>query len=193
MRRLHYNQNCGPIVFLLVVAFGLVAGLTTHLADADDKPYDTKTYNNEKKQKIHITADKLVSDNKANYAEFIGNVRANQGETTITSDRLKIFYKKDLDNQETPSVGEESIKKIVANGNVRIKFDNKVAITQQAVYNTATRVIVLSGADSKILSGNDYISGEKITLYRTDGRINVESGNEKRVEAVFYGAEKVIN
>jgi lipopolysaccharide export system protein LptA len=193
MRRLQYNQNCGPIVFLLVVAFWLVAGLTTHLADADDKPYDTTTYKNEKKQKIHITADKLVSDNEANYVEFIGNVKAIQAETIITADRLKIFYKKDLDNQKPPPVGEESIKKIVANGNVRIKFDNKVAITQQAVYNTQTRVIVLSGADSKILSGNDYISGEKITLYRTDGRINVESGNEKRVEAVFYGAEKGIN
>ena len=49
MRRLQYNQNCGPIVFLLVVSFWLVAGLTTHLADADDKPYDTTTYKNEKK------------------------------------------------------------------------------------------------------------------------------------------------
>jgi lipopolysaccharide export system protein LptA len=51
-------------------------------------------------------------------------------------------------------------------------------------------VLVLSGNNSKIISENDSISGEKITFYRTDGRINVESGNKKRVEAVFYSGQK---
>jgi len=48
----------------------------------------------------------------------------------------------------------------------------------------------LSGNNSKIVSGNNSISGEKITLYRTTGRINVESSGGKRVEAVFYSGEK---
>lgn len=141
---------------------------------------------------IHITSDKLIADNKTGYAEFIGNVKATQDDTVITSDQLKIFYKKNMADKGPLSVSEESIHKIVAEGNVEIKFDNRVATAHQAVYNTETMVLVLSGNNSKIISENDSISGEKITFYRTDGRITVEGGNRKRVEAVFYSGQKGI-
>ena len=95
-----------------------------------------------------------------------------------------------MDNKKNPLAGDESINKIVADGNVQIKFDNRVAVTQQAVYITETRVLVLSGADSKVISGNNSISGKKITVYRTDGRIQVEGDKEERVEAVLYPGEK---
>jgi lipopolysaccharide export system protein LptA len=158
-----------------------------HAGDISDNP-DTKGRNNN--EKIYITADKLISDNKAGYAEFIGNVRAKQDETVIMADSLKIFFKKHLADKNKPAIGQESIHQIVANGNVKIKFDNRVAESRQAVYNTETGVLVLSGAGSKITSGNDTISGEKITFYRTDGRIAVEGGQKERVEAVFYAGEK---
>ena len=106
------------------------------------------------------------------------------------SKKSKIFYKKHLADKNKPVIGRESIHQIVAKGNVKIKFDNRVAESQQAVYNTETNVIVLSGSDSKIISENDTISGEKITFYRTDGRIAVEGGRQERVEAVVYAGEK---
>jgi len=159
-------------------------------ANESDKPKNKSLGEND--GAIHITSDKLISDNKAGYAEFIGNVKAIQGNTVITSDKLNIFYKKNIANKGSISVNEESIHKIVAKGNVEIKFDNRVATAQQAVYNTETMVLVLSGKNSKIISEKDSISGEKITFYRIDGRINVESGNKKRVEAVFYSGQKGI-
>jgi lipopolysaccharide export system protein LptA len=152
---------------------------SAHADDISDNP-DTKGRKNN--EKIYITADKLISDNKAGYAEFIGNV--------ITAERIKIFFKKHLADKNKPVIGQESIHQIVANGNVKIKFDNRVAESQQAVYNTEKRMLVLSGANSKIISGNDTITGEKITFYRTDGRIAVEGGRKERVEAVFYAGEK---
>jgi len=190
MKALDFKQFLSRIFLFFPTVFMLAAFLAAHSGYAGDKPLDTDTHNRTKNKKIHITADKLISDNKANHAEFIGNVRATQEETVITADRLKIFFKRNPGNKDTPSVTRESIKKIVANGNVKINFDNRVAVTQQAVYNIETEVLVLSGDNSMIISGNDSISGEKITLYRTEGRINVESGSEKRVEAVFYSGEK---
>lgn len=170
--------------------FLLLAGMLLSLAYADEQPSNPKTTGTGKNMPIHITADRLISDKNAGYAEFIGNVKAVQEETVITADRLKIFLKKNLDNKDPLSVNEESIHEIVARGNVKIKFDNRLAVTEQAVYNTDTMVLVLTGDNSKIVSENDSISGEKITFYRTDGRINVESGNKKRVEAVFYSREQ---
>lgn len=193
MRRLRYNQSSNQILFYWITAFTLVAVLMISFVYAEDKPNFTDTNKNKKNEKIHITADKLISDHEAKYTEFIGNVRATQRDTVITADKLKIFLNRDMDNKKNPLAGDESIKKIVANGNVQIKFDNRVAVTQQAVYITETRVLVLSGADSKVISGNNSISGEKITVYRTDGRIQVESGKGERVEAVLYTGEKGIN
>lgn len=191
MRILDSNQNLCRILLFFATAFMLLAGLiATPSGNADEKRHDTDTRNLAKDQKIHITADKLISDNNANYAEFIGNVRATQEETVITADKLKIFFKKKPQNKKSPTVGTESINKIIASGNVKINFDNRVAVTPQALYNTETEVLVLSGDNSRIISGNDSISGEKITLYRTTGRITVESSGEKRVEAVFYSGEK---
>ncbi len=193
MRRLLYNQSGNQILFYWITAFTLFAVLMNSFVYAEDKPNFTDTHKNKKNEKIHITADKLISDHEAKYTEFIGNVRATQRDTVITADKLKIFLKRDMDNKKNPVAGDESIKKIVANGNVQIKFDNRVAVTQQAVYITETRVLVLSGADSKVISGNNSISGEKITVYRTDGRIQVESDKGERVEAVLYTGEKGIN
>jgi len=139
----------------------------------------------ESEKKIHITADRLIAEGNSNNAEFIGNVRAVQEKTVITSNKLKIFYKKDSPGIENNPKGEESIKEIIATGNVKILFDDKIAETEQAVYTAETRILVLNGHNSKITSGNNTISGSKITFFRDDGRINVEGGGKNRVEASF--------
>ncbi len=186
----HFNQQYFKALRYWAVFLSLIFCLVIHMAYANDTARNPKQKSPGKNEAIHITSDRLAADNKAGYAEFIGNVKATQGDTVITSDKLKIFYKKNIANKGPLSVNEESIHKIVADGNVEIKFDNRVATAHQAVYNTETMVLVLSGNNSKIISDKDSISGEKITFYRTDGRINVESGNKKRVEAVFYSGEK---
>ncbi len=186
----HFNQQYFKALRYWAVFLSLIFCLVIHMAYANDTTRNPKQKSPGKNEAIHITSDRLAADNKAGYAEFIGNVKATQGDTVITSDKLKIFYKKNIANKGPLSVNEESIHKIVADGNVEIKFDNRVATAHQAVYNTETMVLVLSGNNSKIISDKDSISGEKITFYRTDGRINVESGNKKRVEAVFYSGKK---
>ena len=173
------------ILSVLTAAFIIIAGFMVSFAFAEGE--DLK-----ENKKIHITSDRLIADNEAMLAEFIGNVVAIRGTDVITADRLKIFYKKGVDKKEKPAAGEEMIKKIVANGNVVIKFDDKVARAQQAVYTAETGIIVLTGPNSKVTSGNNFISGEKITMYRSDDRMIVESGKEKRVEAVFYSKDNNI-
>jgi lipopolysaccharide export system protein LptA len=58
-----------------------------------------------------------------------------------------------------------------------------------AEYTPATKVVVLSGPGSKVTSGNNYVSGEKITFYVNEDRVIVERSKEKQVEAVFYSGE----
>lgn len=145
----------------------------------------------ESAEKIHITADSLVSDSNAKFAEFIGNVEAIQGEFVINSDRLKIFYKGDVKDKKTSGTSE-SIEKIIANGNVKIKSKDMSAVSQQAEYNTDTLILVLIGEDSKVFDKKNFITGSKITLYRGEGKTKVEGDKNKRVTAVFYPKEKPV-
>jgi lipopolysaccharide export system protein LptA len=141
---------------------------------------------------IRITAERLVTDSKESSAEFSGHVRAIQGNTVITAQRLKIYYQSGGDADQ-PVAGSESLKKIIASGDVEIKFDNRVAVTQEAVYITDDKRLVLTGPNSKITSGKDSVSGSKITFFRSNGRIQVESEQGNRVEAVIYPGEKGLN
>ena len=171
------------ILPVLTAIFIIITGFMVNSAFAEEE--DLK-----ENKKVYITSDSMIAESEARYAEFIGNVRAVQEDTVITADRLKIFYKKVEDNSLISD--EESIEKIVSSGNVKINFDDKVAVAQHAVYTSETEVLVLTGPNSKVTSGTNSVSGEKITIYRAEDRMTVESGIEKRVEAVFYSKEKGI-
>jgi lipopolysaccharide export system protein LptA len=140
---------------------------------------------------IHITSDRLESDSTAKSAEFIGSVLAIQGDTEIRCDRLKIFYKKNLGKEA--AVAQDALSKIVASGNVEIKFDNRVAVTDEAVYITDEKILVLTGPNSKITSGKDSISGSRIIFHREGGNIRVEGAGDRRVEALLFPEKKVMN
>ena len=180
-KRLYLNLICCFVVSLLFL-------FNHDYTFAAEKIQKQKKDDGEKK--IHITADRLIADGNSNNAEFIGNVRAVQETTVITSEKLKIFYKKDSSGIKDNSKGDESIKEIIATGNVKILFDDKIAETQQAVYTTETRILVLNGPDSKVTSGKNIVSGSKITFFRDDGRVKVEGSGNRRVEALFESGGK---
>jgi len=184
--KINYYNVLRVYVRVLVILFAVFFAWT---ASAQDEPVKK----NKKENRIHITADKLITDNEAMYADFIGNVKAVQGAAVITSDQLKIYYTKNSDDTKKEAHDKESIKKVVASGNVTIKMDDKIAKSKKAVYITETETLVLTGEGSKILSGNNTVSGGKITLYRSEDRMTVESGANKRVEAIVFPGGKGIN
>lgn len=143
-------------------------------------------------ERIHVVSDRLITDTEAQTAEFIGNVRATQGDTVIVGDRLKVYYESAEDRVKDDEQNA-AIKKMVATGNVTIHLDDKVAVSEQAVYLTESGILVLSGANSKITSENNSVSGDKITLYREEDRMEVEGSSKERVEAIFYPKEKGLN
>ena len=190
MRILFYNRDLCRVLVSFAAVFMLNLLFAAIFSYADDKPLIHE--NNSKNEKIHITSEKLIADNETLNVEFTGNVIATRGDEVVTADSLKIFYKKSLGKDKKIGADEEAIKRIIAKGNVVIKFDDKVALTEHAEYTAETGVLVLTGQNSKVTSGNSFVCGEKITLYRVDDRMIVEGNSEKRVEAVFYSGEKGI-
>ena len=136
---------------------------------------------------IHIKANQLITDTQQNTAKFNGNVQVTQGDTAITADMLTVYYRDGA--QADTTAGMDSIVRIVAEGNVQIVFEEQRAYTQHADYIAEKRVMILTGAGSKIISGKNAISGQKITLHRDDGRVQVVGSADAPVEAFFYSNE----
>lgn len=174
---------------LRVIRFTLIIMILAAFVFADDQTGEKSE--NQVDDQIQIVADKLITNNAEKYAEFIGDVRASQGNFTITSESLRIYYKDNLKNLNNQTNNQELIKRIVASGHVKISSDNYEAEAEQAEYDLDDRVLVLKGENSTIKSGKNSITGSKITVHHEDGQITVERSAEKRVKAMFYSNQKI--
>ena len=148
------------------------------------------TGNGAKTDKIQVTADSLNVNNEENYAEFIGDVMAVHKEMTISSDRLQIYYEKKSESNKTSAQDEESIKEIIAEGNVAIVSEGRIANSEKAKYMTKTGVLVLTGKNAKITSNKNSITGDKIIFNRSLGSVNVTGDPANRVKAIFFANKK---
>ena len=182
------QQIKGRIYWIRVMLLPVIIVLLSPFGFADDQP--TEKDKNQIGEQIQIVADKLITNNAEKYAEFIGDVRASQGNFTITSEHLRIYYKDNLDNLQNQTGSQELIKRIVASGNVKISSDKYTAETERVEYDLDNTVLVLKGENSTIKSGKNLITGSKITVHRTDGQIIVERSAEKRVKAMFYSKDE---
>jgi lipopolysaccharide transport protein LptA len=169
----------------VLLLFGFLVGSVTGFAisaEETERPENDK----EKGGQIHISSDKVSSNQNERWVEFTGNVKAIQGDGVITADSIRIFYKPDADKSK--GVGSTAVDSMIAQGNVKILFDNasKTAVAQKAVYTTKDKVLVLSGGEPTVWSGQDVIRGKKITVFQSEDRTLVEGDEKKQVEATFH-------
>ena len=182
----HFIIAPNRLRWLVTIALVAAAALFANTAWTADQPQTGQPDN----EPIQIVADQLISYNDDKYAEFVGNVKVTQGEFTITSDKLRIYYQGELLENEKKGSDEELLKKIIATGNVKISSEQYNAETDKAEYDTAEKTVILSGENSKVISGKNSISGSKITLNQKSGQVKVESSGAKRIKAEFFTKEK---
>lgn len=174
----------GPVSWIRVMMLTGICVFLSHSSFADDQPAEKGK--NQIEEQIQIVADKLITNNAEKYAEFMGDVQASQGNFTITSEHLRIYYKDNPANLQNQTDSQELIKRIIASGHVKISSDQYTAEAERAEYDLGTAVLVLEGEDATIKSGKNVITGSKITVHRETGQIVVERSAEKRVRARFY-------
>ena len=117
----------------------------------------------ERQDPIDIQSDRLEAFNKERKIIFIGNVQARQRDTLILADRLTTFYDE----------GGSEVDRLIAEGNVRITQEDKVATSDTALFDNRRQIIVLTG-DPHLWQGNDELQGEKITVYLDEDRVLVD-------------------
>ncbi len=178
------TKSFSLIVFILVLVAAFAADT---MASTKTKTAGSKTAAKSKTAKpsppkatddqIHVSADALISDRSANYAEFQGNVVTTQKGSVMHSDRLKIFYTQEpaKKNAKDPK-NQGAIEKIIATGHVKIEMEDKTAWADKAVYTKTDDSILLSGGNPRIFSGKSYLSGETIRVNRRTEEVFVNAG-----------------
>jgi lipopolysaccharide export system protein LptA len=126
------------------------------------------------KEPVEISADRMEADDVAKALVFIGHAVARQGDVTINGDRLTIHY----------AAKGGDVERIVAEGNVRIVQQERVATGDRAEYFRAEERMVMTGSP-KVSEGSSSVEGQEIILYLKENRSVVKSGQGGRVNAVF--------
>ncbi|MFH0812611.1 MAG: lipopolysaccharide transport periplasmic protein LptA [Pseudomonadota bacterium] len=136
-------------------------------SSTSEKPFSSS-------QPINITSDRMEADNRNRTVNFLGNVVAKREDMVIFSDRLLTFYNK-----------EGKIDKIIAQGNVKINQNDRMATCVEATFFQPSQKIVLTGKP-KVWQGNNIITGEKITILLIEDKMDIEGGKQNRVNATIY-------
>ncbi len=112
-----------------------------------------------------ITSDSLDFDINKKQAIFLGNVTIEDEKLTMYSDKLIVEFDEN-----------DELKKIEADGNVKISSDNNEAVGGKAVYDFAKGDVILSNNPVLIKGYNQIEGAEKIIYSRDKGKFKTEGG-----------------
>jgi lipopolysaccharide export system protein LptA len=152
-------------------------------------------------QPIQIEAAALEMRDKKKEATFSGNVKVVQGDTTMTSKTLVVYYDSNSSPAEgkpkappktvmksaTPGpTGSSSIKRLEAKGNVVVTQKDQVVTGETAVFDTRTNLVTMLGG-VVLTQGKNVLRGDKLIVDMTTGVSRVESTGG-RVQGLFQSS-----
>ena len=193
------------------VAFALAliaCGKAVAQSTAQGVPNAMQGFSQNRDQPIQIEAASLEMRDKKKEATFSGNVKVVQGDTTMTSKILVVFYESATAPAAAPAGnakaapkaapiqsatpgpgGSSSIRRLEAKGNVVVTQKDQVVTGETAVFDTKTNfVTMVGGAGGVILTqGKNVLRGDRLVVDMTTGVSRVESDSGK-VQGMFQSS-----
>jgi lipopolysaccharide export system protein LptA len=190
----------------LACALALLAGEKAVAQSAvTGVPNAMQGFSQNRDQPIQIEAATLEMRDKKKEATFSGNVKVVQGDTTMTSKILVVFYESNSNSSPTPAAntkaapkaapmqaatpgpeGASSIKRLEAKGNVVVTQKDQVVTGETAVFDTKTNLITMLGG-VVLTQGKNVLRGDRLLVDMTTGVSRVES-DSGRVQGLFQSS-----
>lgn len=143
------------------------------------------------KTPLHVVSDKMISQQDTSMVEFIGNVKVTRLDSIVLADSIKIYFVGKDKNKSDQGNAQSNVEKIVSEGNVEYTAGDRKAFADKAVFTMKDEILVLTGNAPKLITGSSFVTGKKITFYRKQDKVIVESDGVKRVEALFNPEDNV--
>jgi lipopolysaccharide export system protein LptA len=194
----------------LAVALAVVTGDAAAQSTVTGVPNAMQGFSQNRDQPIQIEAATLEMRDKKKEATFSGNVKVIQGDTTMTSKTLVVFYDSNSAPAAAPAAnakagakaapapsapiqsatpgpgGASSIKRLEARGNVVVTQKDQVVTGETAVFDTKTNLVTMLGG--VVLTQNkNVLRGDRLMVDMTTGVSRVES-DSGRVQGLFQSS-----
>jgi len=130
-------------------------------------------------QPVHITSKSLEVRDKEKKATFIGDVLVAQGDTTMRSNTLDVFYDQEgapaqPKAAQAPQVeGGQQIRRLEAKGNVVVTKQDQTATGDMGIFDTQANTVTLSGNVVVTQAGN-VLRAPRLVVNLTTGVSNFE-------------------
>ena len=184
----------------------LAAGAGEALAQSavQGVPNAMQGFSQNRDQPIQIEAASLEMRDKKKEATFTGDVKVVQGDTTMKSKSLVVFY--DGGGAATPAPGapakgapkapikaaqpgpggSSSIRRLEARGSVVVTQKDQVVTGETAVFDTKTNLVTMLGG-VVLTQGKNVLRGDRLVVDMTTGTSRVES-DTGRVQGLFQSS-----
>jgi len=170
-------------------------------------PNAMQGFSQNRDQPIQIDAATLEMRDKKKEATFSGNVKVVQGDTTMKSKTLVVFYESTQAPAAAPAPpasskaaaksapmqsttpgpgGSSSIKRLEAHGNVVVTQKDQVVTGETAVFDTKSNLITMLGG-VVLTQGKNVLRGDRLLVDMTTGVSRVES-DSGRVQGLFQSS-----
>ncbi|WP_194457515.1 LptA/OstA family protein [Bradyrhizobium sp. CCBAU 53421] len=176
-------------------------------------PNAMQGFSQNRDQPIQIEAAALEMRDKKKEATFSGNVKVVQGDTTMTSKVLVVFYEDKSTQAPAPAPtgtkgaaakgaapmqsatpgpgGASSIKRLEAKGNVVVTQKDQVVTGETAIFDTKTNLITMlggGGGQVVLTQCQNVLRGDRLLVDMTTGVSRVESDSGK-VQGLFIQSQ----
>jgi lipopolysaccharide export system protein LptA len=168
-------------------------------------PNAMQGFSQNRDQPIQIEAATLEMRDKKKEATFAGNVKVVQGDTTMTSRTLVVFYDSSSSPAAAPAPntkaaaksapiqsatpgpgGSSSIRRLEAKGNVVVTQKDQVVTGETAVFDTKANLVTMLGG-VVLTQGKNVLRGDRLMVDMTTGVSRVES-DSGRVQGLFQSS-----
>jgi lipopolysaccharide export system protein LptA len=194
------RSACAFAFVLAIAAFGNARAQST----MQGVPNAMQGFSQNRDKPIQIEAASLEVRDKKKEATFSGNVKVVQGDTTMSSKSLVVFYDQSPAPEQQPAApkksakaapgtpmqsatpgpgGSSSIKRLEARGSVVVTQKDQVVTGDLAVFDTKANTITMSGG-VVLTQCKNVLRGDRLMVDMTTGvsRVESESG---RVQALL--------
>jgi len=204
IRRIALGGCCAALALATVAAVEAAAQ-----SAVTGVPNAMQGFSQNRDQPIQIEAATLEMRDKKKEATFSGNVKVVQGDTTMTSKTLVVFYESNSAAAPAPNSapapgsksaaksapiqsatpgpgGSSSIKRLEAKGNVVVTQKDQVVTGETAVFDTKTNLVTMLGG-VVLTQGKNVLRGDRLLVDMTTGVSRVES-DSGRVQGLFQSS-----
>jgi lipopolysaccharide export system protein LptA len=185
-------------VFATLIVAALVAGTAAAQAQSTVQgvPNAMQGFSQNRDKPIQIEAASLEMRDKDKVATFSGNVKVVQGDTTMRSKTLLVFY----DNEQgkdgkakamksaTPGPGgSSSIRRLEAKGGVVVTQKDQTVTGETGIFDMRSNTVTMLGG-VVLTKDKNVLRGDRLVVDMTTGISRVESSSGRGVQGMFQSS-----